>query len=375
MSWGQSNKPVDPVEKTMKAYAKVTPEEMADALKNIKKNPAAYLKVVDKQIASGEFPDLIAKKQNSYISRMGKWWSVLKLLGFAEASYQLWAHLTVLDQNYMSGQRSAKVNDPTGLTTNMPGNASIEFNEQDYKDWRKYYIGLWEAQVALPLVVSIIKKASNLLLITRTIISVLSLAGSAVTFGSTLIFGLATEALTTGIQAFLMSPAGQEWAVENLFSPLCLAGEVGESAWLLLYKGVTGVLKAIDSGNASDITKGDNFYADKKSERDKNPELAKRDAALGDVGDVYTGKNAVIVGGVRITDQNGYLLPGIEAVPSVKDALEYGSQAEKDAFAKAKAKGTNYSNYYNSKNPAVINSKTGKVADRDPVTGKLVDRP
>ena len=172
-----------------------------------------------------------------------------------------------------------------------------------------------------------------------------------------------------------MSPAGQEWAVENLFSPLCLAGEVGESAWLLLYKGVTGVLKAIDSGNASDITKGDNFYADKKSERDKNPELAKRDAALGDVGDVYTGKNAVIVGGVRITDQNGYLLPGIEAVPSVKDALEYGSQAEKDAFAKAKAKGTNYSNYYNSKNPAVINSKTGKVADRDPVTGKLVDRP
>ena len=364
MTWGKSEQPAKPVAKSMQAYvnaeSKVTPKQMAAALKNIKKDPAAYLKIIDTRIHSGDFAKDIAKARGNTISRMGGvWWNALKLAGLAVATYELIDHLAAVDADYMAGQ-------------NKEG---YEFNEQDYKDWRKFYIGLWEAQVALPAIVKLVKMAANLFYITRAIVAIIGTMGSVATFGGALFGFISTELLVQAIQAWLMTPSGQEWAVKNLWGPLVLAGEIGEDAWLILYKGATGVSKAIKSGDINDITKGDNFYADKKAERGKDPRLAARDADLGDQGDVTTGKNAVIVGGTRITDQDGKLLPGIETAPRVKYALQYGTQAEKDAFARAKAQGSNIEKQYvDTPAPAVINPATGKVADRDPKTGKLVDR-
>lgn len=346
MTWGKTAEPVKPSAKSMQAYvdaeAKVTPKQMASALKNIKKDPAAYLKIIDKRIASGEFAKDIERAKSAGISRMGSvWWNALKLAGFAAATYELWAHLAAVDADYMAGQRSAKNPDPTGLATNMPGDASMEFNEQDYKDWRRFYIGMWEAQVALPVIVGLVKAVSRLFYITRAIVAILATLGSLATLGGTLLGFATTELLTQAIQMWLISPAGQEWLLKNMWGPLVLAGEVGEDAWLILYKGVSGIKKAVASGDISDVANGNNFYADKKAERAKNPVLAKRDAAMGDMDNVNTGKNAVVVGGIRITDADGYLLPGIESAPSVKYAVQYGTKAEKDAFAKVKAKGTN----------------------------------
>jgi hypothetical protein len=340
MTWGKPT--ATDADKVAKAVEKVSPKEAAAALKNIKKDPAAYLKVINKRIAAGEFAKDIELAKNSGISRMGGvWWNALKLAGLAAATYELWAHLAVVDAAYMAGQRGVNNPDKTGLATNMPGDASMEFNEQDYKDWRRFYIGMWEAQVALPAIVSLIKAVSKLFFITRAIVAVLAGLGSIATLGGSLLGFATTELLTQAIQMWLISPAGQEWLLKNMWGPLVLAGEVGEDAWLILYKGVSGVKKAVASGDVSDIAKGNNFYADKKADRAKNPELAKRDAAMGDMDDVNTGKNAVVVGGVRITDAEGYLLPGIETAPSVKYAITYGTKAEKDAFAKVKAKGTN----------------------------------
>ena len=319
------------------AVAAVTPKEQAAALKNIKKDPAAYLKVINKRIAAGEFSKDIAAAQKTGISRMGiKWWNVLKFLGFATACYELWAHLAAVDADYMAGKYTGKNPDPTGLTRVNPA-TDVEFNEQDYKDWRRFYIGLWEAQVLLPLVVAIIKKVADLLFITRAIVGVLAAMGSVATLGGTLLGFATTELLTQAIQAWLISPAGQEWAVKNLFGPLVLAGEIGEDAWLILYKGVSGIKKAVKSGDINDITKGDNFYADKKAERAKDPELAKRDAAMG-TSDVKTGTNSVIVGGQRITDKDGYLLPGMDFQSDVKMAIEY-NPAEKAKYDAVVAKG------------------------------------
>lgn len=321
------------------AVAAVTPKEQAAALKNIKKDPAAYLKVINKRIAAGEFAKDIAAAQKTGISRMGmKWWSVFKFLGFATATYELWAHLAAVDADYMAGQRGSKNPDPTGLVKDMPGGADMEFNEQDYKDWRKFYIGLWEAQVFLPLVVTMIKNIANIVFLTRAIVGVLSVMGSLATFGGSLLGFISFELLTQAVQMWLISPAGQEWAVKNLFGPLVLAGEVGEDVWLIFYKGISGVKKAVQSGNIDDITKGDNFYADKKAERAKNPELAKRDAIIGNMDDVKSGKNSVVVGGQRITDKDGYLLPGMDFQSDVKMAIQY-NPAEKAKYDAVVAKG------------------------------------
>jgi len=344
-TWFKSSAPaapaVSPTAKSMNAYvpaeAKVTAKEQAAALKNIKKDPAAYLKVINKRIATGDFAKDIAAAQKTGISRMGmKWWNVLKFLGFATACYELWAHLAAVDADYMAGKYTGKNPDPTGLTKVNPA-TDVEFNEQDYQDWRRFYIGLWEAQVLLPLVVGIIKRVADLLFITRAIVAVLAAMGSVATLGGTLLGFATTELLTQAIQAWLMSPSGQEWAVKNLFGPLVLAGEIGEDAWLILYKGVSGVQKAVKSGDISDIAKGDNFYADKKAERAKDPELAKRDAAIG-VSDVKSGTNSVVVGGQRITDKDGYLLPGMDFQPDVKMAIQY-NPAEKAKYDAVVAKG------------------------------------
>jgi len=220
----------------------------------------------------------------------------------------------------------------------MPGGAEMEFNEQDYKDFRKFYIGLWSAQVFLPLVVTMIKNIANIVFLTRAIVGVLSVMGSLATFGGSLLGFISFELLTKAVQIWLLSPAGQDWAVNNLFGPLVLAGEVGESAWLIFYKGISGVKKAVESGNIGDVTKGDNFYADKNAERAKNPELAKRDAAVGNADNVKSGANSVVVGGQRITDKDGYLLPGMGSHPEVKMAVKY-NPADKAKYDAVVAKG------------------------------------
>ena len=344
-TWFKSSAPpapaVSPTAKSMNTYvpaeAKVTAKEQAAALKNIKKDPAAYLKVINKRIATGDFAKDIATAQKTGISRMGmKWWGVLKFLGFATACYELWAHLAAVDADYMAGKYTGKNPDPTGLTRVNPA-TDVEFNEQDYQDWRRFYIGLWEAQVLLPLVVGIIKRVADLLFVTRAIVAVLAAMGSVATLGGTLLGFATTELLTQAIQAWLMSPSGQEWAVKNLFGPLVLAGEIGEDAWLILYKGVSGVKKAVQSGDINDIAKGDNFYADKKAQRAKDPELAKRDAAMGS-SDVKSGTNSVVVGGQRITDKDGYLLPGMDFQSDVKMAIQY-NPAEKAKYDAVVAKG------------------------------------
>ena len=263
---------------------------------------------------------------------------MFKAIGFATACYELWAHLAAVEADYRAGQRGQKNPDPTGLVKDMPGDASMEFNEGEYKEWRRFYIGLWEAQVALPLIVGMIKKISNVFMLTRAIVGILSVAGSLATFGGAFLGFVSFEVLTQAVQWWLMSPQGQEWAVKNLFGPLTLAGEVGEDAWLIFYKGVSGFKKAMKSGDMSDLAKGDNYYDVTKAERDKDPRLAKRDAELGNADNVQSGTNSVVVGGVRITDKDGYLLPYADSWGQVKYAIQYDPK-EKAKYDAVVAKG------------------------------------
>ena len=82
------------------------------------------------------------------------------------------------------------------------------------------------------------------------------------------------------------------------------------------------------------------------------------------------------------------MTPDARANPDVQLALKYGTPEEKAAYAKVAAKGkppessqdkainANGAGYFASQHPqAVINPTTGKVADSDPITGKLKDRP
>lgn len=278
------------------------------AVANINKNPKAYLAAIDARIQSGQLAADLGKVESTWQTKIGKFWTILKVLNFAAACIQLLYHLHIVEQDYNDGK----------------------LNQGEFVKWREWYIGLWEVQVALPVIMTVLKAAMQVTMLTRFIVSIIELLGSVATLGGALLGFASTQLLSQAIMAFLQTPAAQDWLMKHFLEPIVMLGSIGDDAWLILYKAI----------------KGENYYDAKAKEKEKiNPAAAARDKeqAVNAAPDAKTGKNSVVVGGVRITDENGYLLPYADSWGAVRDAIKYNpkEKAKYDAVAaKGKAPST-----------------------------------
>jgi len=303
---------------------------------------------------SGMEAALQARAKESFLSKIGGFRTVFFLIGYAEIGISLWYNLHVVEAMYEAG----------------------EIKQAELERWRDWWIGYWLIIAVMPFVAKIIGKAKVISTIVTVIVGLISGGFAPAAFAGIALAVGGNSVVFAAITTFMQTKMAQDWLATYFFKSITMVGHIADEGWDILSKVITG--------------KG---YYEKEEEiqKQKNPDAWANDntkrSGGGTDGNPNTGKNAVIVGGVRITDQDGYLLPDARANPNVRTALEYGTPEEKAAYAKVAAKGkppessqdrainANGAGQFKANNPqAVINPATGKVANADPVTGKLTDQ-
>jgi hypothetical protein len=212
----------------------------------------------------------------SMLSKMAPWLKgIVYVTGFVTPCLELAWHLTIIDKYYMNGK----------------------YNATEYKNWRQYYIGVWQIEILVPFIIMFIRRAKWITLLAGAIIGFLS-GGTAIGIGAAILaaFGpAATEwIMIEALSAALQSPAGQEW-LKKFFTEIAMFGKIGDEIW----------------NELQGLVSNKDFYDKKKEEkRKKNPAAAAADDAEAS-GQQLTGKQ-MSMQGLVVLDKNGYKIPGID---------------------------------------------------------------
>jgi hypothetical protein len=298
---------------------------------------------------------LQAKAKQSFLSKVGSFRTLFFLIGYAEIGISLWYNLHTVEAMYEAG----------------------EIKQAELERWRDWWIGYWGIIAVMPFVAKILSRTKILTMIVTAIAGLITGGFAPAAFAAVALSVGSSSLIFAGITSFMETPMAQNWLANHFFRSITMVGHIADEGWDILRKAITG--------------KG---YYEKEEEiqKQKNPDAWANDntkrSGGGADGNPNSGPNAVIVGGVRITDKDGYLRPDARVNPNVQLAVKYGTPEEKAAYDKVAAKGrpplssqdkdiaANGAGQFAANNPqAVINPSTGKVADADPVTGKLTDRP
>ncbi len=199
-----------------------------------------------------------------------------------------------------------------------------DISKEQLESLREFLYGIFLAQVLVPVTRRLVTNAKMVTWFVRILRYIVGGAGAIVTGGASLAAVLATEGFFIWFQWWIGSDAGKDW-IANTF---------------LL--GIVKGMGKIPEGAFSSLT---NYYerAEKGKETAKQ-DLAKKDpakAAQRDAADQAAAAkekeieaNSKFVGGVRVTDINGKLLPGIESNIRVKAAIQRAKAAgEPDPLA------------------------------------------
>jgi hypothetical protein len=218
---------------------------------------------------------------------------LLRLLGIAEACYELWNNLGEAEAMYTDG----------------------ELDQAKLQDFRQFYTGVFIAQVVVPAVIRALANSRYVVWIARLLVKVVTLGSSVATAGASIVALIASEAFFTWLTMWLGSKAAVDWMSNTLMEPLILLGTVPEAAWssLTSYYEKTDV-KRVAGGKPTGKTPGG----------------------------IGTGVTPLVpptvIAGVRVSDANGNLMPLAALAPSVQNAIkDPNSAAAKQLAALPKA--------------------------------------
>jgi hypothetical protein len=216
--------------------------------------------------------------------------SLMKVLGVGIALTELYVDLEGLDEDFQNNQ----------------------LNKKQVESAREFLFGVFSAQILVPAVARRIAGAKTILLIVRIIKNLAGAAAGGISAGATIAAAVASEAFFIWLQAWLGSDAGKDWIANTfLMGIVKTMGKIPEGAW-------------------SSLT---SYYENsEEAKKTKKAELAKKDpakAAQRDAEDQAAADrekqiaaNEKYIGGVRVTDIEGNLIPGIENNIRVKAAIE-----------------------------------------------------
>lgn len=216
----------------------------------------------------------------SWSKRLGPWMWLLKLIGIGTACYELWTDLGAAEEGYQAG----------------------EYDEATFKDFRQFYQGVFVAQIIVPAVAKAIVTSRYVTWIARFVIRIIEGGTGVLTAGASIAAMVGTEMFFSWFTGWLGSDQAKDWLSNYLLVPLIFVGSVPDTAWNML----TGYYE-----------KQDKKRTDAGKPSGKQP---------GDASDSYFGSvkpkiEPVVVGGVNITDEKGYLDPYAMSSTSVRAAL------------------------------------------------------
>lgn len=244
---------------------------------------------------------------------------VLWLLGLTAACYDLWDNLGAAEEMYTEG----------------------EIDEDQLRDFRQFYTGLFMTQLVVPAVAKALVTSRYVTWIARTIIRIIEVGTGVLTAGTSLVAMVATEAFFTWFTWWLGTTTAKDWLAQHVLGPLILVGSIPETAWSMLtdYYGKADQ-KRVAKGKPSGRTDPEG----KDMLGNVNPKVA-----------------PVTIGGVRVTDSDGYLLPHVTSGPAVQAAITNPEEAKKLAAIPQRPTGTNTSDPYASNPTMAVDAKTGKL--------------
>ena len=219
--------------------------------------------------------------------------------------------LEELDEQYKSGEL-------------FPG-ATEDEKRQAFEEAREFAWGLFQTAVIAPTVARMLGRALFVTKLARLLKNIVALGSAGVSFGTSLVAAAATEAFFIWLQQWIMSDAGKAWFAEYLGSVIRYFGKPTDAI----------VNKLHSAWNSSQGKPGD-YYDTKQKEREQagnkdqapdgqgaqraqEPQVARgtetwpRDIR-------YEDQNRIYVGGTKVTDPTGKLIPGIQNVLSVQGA-------------------------------------------------------
>ncbi len=225
---------------------------------------------------------------------MGKYGFILtklmKYLGVAVALTQLYSDIEGLEEDYNNG----------------------EINKQQLESAREFIYGIFSAQILVPAVVRRLAGAKMVLTIARVIKNLAGAAGGAFTGGATIAAAVATEGFFIWFQTWLGSDAGKDWIANSfLMGIVKTMGKIPEGVWSSL----TGYYEKAEKGKEQakkDLAKKDPAKAAQQDAKDQAAAEKEKQIAA----------NEKYIGGIRVTDLNGKLIPGIENNIRVKAAIQ-----------------------------------------------------
>jgi len=241
--------------------------------------------VLDRIEALSKQLGMNTKKEAIKTGLLSKWtasmptWlgTALKLVGFSIITGELLYNLSVLDQAFVSGKIKTRA---------------------EYENERQYAIGYWQIQLLVPWIVKWLRRQKALIIIIGAITGFLTI-GAGLGIGAAVISLLGGAAIdwtiAAGIEAFLMSSAGQEW-MRQAFTAIALFGRIGDE---LINEIETLVTGKSHEDNIADKRKRENPAADAA---DVKADQARQKSDFG--------PKSVKIDGNLVVDQDGYKVPG-----------------------------------------------------------------
>ena len=204
---------------------------------------------------------------------------IFRVIGIVTAVNQLYGTLCALEAMYVKGL----------------------IDETRLKSQREFEFGIFQTQILLPLIPKAVGWMINFLTGAKAVTQLLGGISAVGTAGASIAVTLATTAGVTWLQYWLGTQSGRDWVAASLLMPLVQGfGKIGDEAWDQLmnaYQGATGKApnKAVPGSYKQAAVRR---YGD---EEKATAALAARDAKKND--------NAKYIDGVKVTDQQGNLLP------------------------------------------------------------------
>jgi hypothetical protein len=244
---------------------------------------------------------------------------ILWLLGLTAACYDLWDNLGDAEEMYTEG----------------------EIDETQLRDFRQFYTGLFMTQMVVPAVAKALVTSRYVTWIARTLIRIIEMGTGVVTAGTSLVAMVATEAFFAWFTWWLGTQTAKDWLAQHVLEPLIFAGSIPESAWSAL----TGYYDKVD---AKRVAKG-------KPSGKADPDS--KDL----IGSIKPKVEPVMIGGVRVTDSDGYLLPMVASGPAVQAALSNPAEAKKLAAIPKRPDSAAESDPYRSNQTMAVDPESGKL--------------
>jgi len=258
--------------------------------KSTNKNPIARI-VDNAKIRARRNQKWLAGREKILGEKYGwKLKTLFRLFGIWEILTETWATTDVLDDKYQKG----------------------EIDQTQLEEGREFAWGLFNTAAIAP---TVIKVTSNALLLTRFLRfmkNTLAVVSAPASLGASIAAAAASEAFFIWLQKWIVSTEGQKWFSTYLYEVIRYFGKPTDAV----------ANKLQQAYNTVQGKEGD-YYADAKTRKEKSGtgQAAQPDSKPPPPPETsetwprhvrYTDDNYIFVGGMMVTDEKGFLVPGTQ---------------------------------------------------------------